>query len=341
MNTALRRLTSTSAHFRKRLDQTIPPLFVNSTTAAYQTSHANGSSPILKMANIPNLKLNDGNEIPVLGYGLGTAHYKSDPNSPLDSELVKTVVMAINTGYYHLDGAEVYGNEAELGKAIKEAGVPREKLYVTTKINGTKVQNTQAAFELSLQKLGLDYVDQYLIHAPFFAKTPEDLQTKWAELEAIQASGKAKTIGVSNFLQDDLEAILKTAKVIPAINQIEYHPYLQHGNLIDFHKKHGIATSAYAPLTAVVRATPGPLDATYAKLAKKYGVSPGEIALRWVIDQGIVAVTTSGSEARLKAYLRIADFKLTPEEVEEIKTVGKEKNFRGFWNHKFAAGDYR
>jgi diketogulonate reductase-like aldo/keto reductase len=235
----------------------------------------------------------------------------------------------------------VYGNEAELGKAIKEAGVPRENLYVTTKINGTKVQNTQAAFELSLQKLGLDYVDQYLIHAPFFAKTPEDLQAKWAELEAIQASGKAKTIGVSNMLQDDLETILKTAKIIPAINQIEYHPYLQHGGLIDFHKKHGIATSAYAPLTAVVRATPGPLDATYAKLAKKYGVSPGEIALRWVIDQGIVVVTTSGSEARLKAYQKVADFKLTPEEVEEIKTIGKEKNFRGFWNHKFAAGDYR
>jgi diketogulonate reductase-like aldo/keto reductase len=234
----------------------------------------------------------------------------------------------------------VYGNEVELGLAIKEAGVPREKLYVTTKISGTEVQDTQAAFELSLKKLQLDYVDQYLIHAPFFASSEEDLQKKWAELEAIHASGKAKTIGVSNFVKKDLEAILKTAKIVPAINQIEYHPYLQHGDLVEFQKKHGIATSAYAPLTAVVRAKPGPVDGIYAQLAKKYGVTEGEIALRWVIDQGIVALTTSGSEQRLKQYLKIADFKLTPEEVEEITELGKKKNFRGFWKHKFADDDW-
>ena len=179
-----------------------------------------------------------------------------------------------------------------------------------------------------------------LIHAPFFAQTPEDLQKKWADMEAIQASGKAKSIGVSNFLQKDLEDILKTAKIVPAINQIEYHPYLQHGDLIEFHKKHGIATAAYAPLTAVVRAKPGPLDGTYEQLAQKYGVTPGEIALRWVIDQGIVALTTSGSEQRLKQYQKVAQFKLTPKEVEEISELGKQKNFRGFWKHKFAADDW-
>jgi diketogulonate reductase-like aldo/keto reductase len=159
-------------------------------------------------------------------------------------------------------------------------------------------------------------------------------------LEAIKASGKAKTIGVSNFLQKDLEAILKTAKVIPAINQIEYHPYLQHGELIPFMKKHGIAASAYAPLTAAVKAAPGPLDETYANLATKYGVTPGEIALRWVIDQGIVALTTSASEQRLKNYLKVAQFKLTPEEVKEIQTIGLKKNFRGFWQDKFADDDW-
>jgi diketogulonate reductase-like aldo/keto reductase len=159
-------------------------------------------------------------------------------------------------------------------------------------------------------------------------------------MEAIHASGKAKTIGVSNFLKKDLEAILKTAKIVPAINQIEFHPYLQHGDLIEFQRKHGIATAAYAPLTAVVRAKPGPLDGTYEQLAKKYDVTPGEIALRWVIDQGIVALTTSGNEQRLKAYLKVAQFKLTPEEVKEISEVGKQKNFRGFWNHKFAADDF-
>ena len=227
-----------------------------------------------------------------------------------------------------------------MGIAIRESGVPREKLYITTKISGTKVQDTIEAFNLSLKKLQLDYVDQYLIHAPFFAKTTEDLQKKWADMEAIKASGKAKTIGVSNFLQKDIEAILQTAKEAPAINQIEYHPYLQHGGLIDFQIKHGIATSAYGPLTAAVKAAPGPLDETYANLGRKYGVTPGEIALRWVIDQGIVVLTTSASEQRLKDYQKVSQFKLTPKEVEEIKTVGLKKNFRGFWQAKFDGNDW-
>jgi len=293
------------------------------------------------MAAIPNLKLNDGQEIPVLGYGLGTANYKADPNSPVDKELVKTVVLAIKTGYYHLDGAQVYGNEAELGLAIKESGVPREKLYVTTKIDGVNTQNTQEAFETSLKKLGLDYVDQYLIHAPFFAKSPADIQAKWADLEKIQASGKAKTIGVSNFRKADLEAILETAKVIPAINQIEFNPYLQHVELLEFQKKHGIKASAYGPLTAITRAAPGPVDGVYEKLAKKYNVTPGEIALRWVIDQGIVAVTTSSNDGRLKQYLKTTEFKLTKEEIEEISTEGKKKNFRGFWNKYYKDDDWQ
>lgn len=216
--------------------------------------------------------------------------------------------------------------------------MPREKLYVTTKISGTEAKDTEEAFALSLKKLQLDYVDQYLIHAPYFAKTPQDLQKKWADMEAIQASGRAKTIGVSNFLQKDLEIILETAKVIPAINQIEYHPYLQHGNLIEFMKEHKIAASAYGPLTAVTK-TDGPLDPIYKGLARKYGVTPGEIALRWCIDQGVVALTTSAKEDRLKAYQKVAQFKLTPKEVEEIKEVGSKKHFRGFWQNKFAADD--
>lgn len=233
----------------------------------------------------------------------------------------------------------VYGNESELGEAIKESGVPRAKLYVTTKISGTEVKDTKTAFELSLKKLQLDYVDQYLIHAPYFAKTPEELQAKWKDLEDIHATGKAKSIGVSNMLQKDLETILKTAKIIPAINQIEYHPYLQHGDLVDFHRKHNITISAYAPLTAAVKASPGPLDGTYKRLAEKYGVTVGEIALRWVIDQGIVALTTSANEQRLKQYLKIDQFKLTPEEIKEISDLGLQKHFRGFWQDKFDADD--
>lgn len=160
-------------------------------------------------------------------------------------------------------------------------------------------------------------------------------------MEKILASGRAKSIGVSNFLQSDLEAILETAKVIPSINQIEYHPYLQHGELIPFMHEKKIAVAAYGPLTAVTRAAGGPLDGTYADLAKKYGVTPGEIALRWCIDQGVVTLTTSAKEQRLKAYLKVADFKLTPKEVETISKLGVDHHYRAFWLDKFDKNDRR
>ncbi|KPM37211.1 hypothetical protein AK830_g9338 [Neonectria ditissima] len=292
--------------------------------------------------DIPHVKLNDGNEIPVLAYGLGTARYKSDPKAPLDNEIIEITKKAIELGYRHLDGAEVYGNEAELGAAIKAAGIPRNELYVTTKISATEKKNTLEAFNLSLEKLGLDYVDLYLIHGFWFADSEEELQAKWADLEAIKESGRAKSIGVSNFLQEHLETVLKTAKIPPAINQIEYHPYLQHGDLVAFHKKHNIAVSSFGPLTPIVTAKGGPIDAYWKKLAEKYGVTESEIGLRWIIDQGIVALTTSSKASRLEGYLtKLPKFKLTEEEITEISKLGDQKHFRGFWKNKFDENDRR
>jgi diketogulonate reductase-like aldo/keto reductase len=192
-----------------------------------------------------------------------------------------------------------------------------------------------------LSLLGLDYVDLYLIHHPFHSTTPAEHRAKWAEMEALKDSGKARSIGVSNYLPEHLEHLLD-AKHPPVINQIEYHPYLQHGDLVPWHKAHNIAVEAYAPLTAITKAPGGPVDPMYEKLARKYGVEPGLVGLRWCLDQGIVAVTTSGSEQRLQAYRRgLPSFKLTPKEVEEISEAGKGKNYRGFWTHRIAKDDWR
>jgi diketogulonate reductase-like aldo/keto reductase len=158
-------------------------------------------------------------------------------------------------------------------------------------------------------------------------------------MEKVKEAGKARAVGVSNFLQHHLETILETATIPPAINQIEYHPYLQHGSLVPFHEKQGITTASYGPLTPVIRAKGGPLDPLLSKLAGKYGVSEGEVLLRWSIDRGTVSVTTSGKEARLKTYLDVLNFHLTPEEVEDIARIGEQKHFRAFWNDKIAADD--
>ncbi|KAG6033479.1 hypothetical protein E4U41_006903 [Claviceps citrina] len=298
------------------------------------------AAPDKKGSFPPLLKLNDGHEIPVFAYGLGTAHYKAD--SAFDQSIVDVTKQAIEVGYRHLDGAEVYGNEEELGAAIKASGISRDQLFITTKLHPSKNRPTEEAFEDSLKKLGLDFVDLYLIHAPWFATSEEDLQKTWAEVEAIKASGRAKSIGVSNFLQEHLETILKTAEIPPAINQIEFHPYLQHGNLVAFHKKHNIAVACYGPLIPLTKAKNGPVDAVWTELAKKYSVSESEIGLRWIIDQGLVAVTTSSKRDRLEGYLsKLSSFALTKEEVTRIAEAGSQKHFRAFWNNKFDANDRR
>lgn len=273
-----------------------------------------------------------------LGYGTGTAWYKSNAGD-IDQKLVDATKTAVGLGYHHLDGAEVYNTEPELGKAIKASGIPREELFVTTKCTSV-TSNIQEHFDESLKKLGLDHLDLYLLHSPFGAKGDKKiLQEAWTAMEAIKASGKAKSIGVSNFLKEHLDTLLETAKVPPAINQIEFHPYLQHGDLIAYHKSKGIRLSAYSPLTPITKASDGPLTPHLEDLAKKYAVSPGDILLRWVLDQDVVAITTSSKEQRLSDMLRAVTFKLTPKEVNEISSIGDQHHFRQYWTDIFDKND--
>ncbi|KAI9863848.1 MAG: hypothetical protein M1813_003500 [Trichoglossum hirsutum] len=287
---------------------------------------------------IPTLKLNDGHSIPIFGYGLGTTWAKRGDEGDLDRALVEAVKTAIGLGYKHLDGAEFYGNERELGVAIKESGVRRSELFVTTKV-WKGLDDIPKAFEASLEKLGLDYVDLYLIHGPYFTTSATQLQSAWSSLENIHATGKAVSIGVSNFLPHHLTTVLQTAKIKPAINQIEFHTYLQHPPLLQFQREHDVAVAAYSPLSPITKARPGPIDSTLARLSKKYSVSEGEVLLRWVTDQGFVAVTTSRQEGRLREYLGAMKFSLTPEEIKELSEEGLKKHFRGFWTTKFAPDD--
>lgn len=153
-------------------------------------------------------------------------------------------------------------------------------------------------------------------------------------MEKVQQAGKARAIGVSNYNQAHLEATLQTATIRPTINQLEHHPYLQHGNLIPFHRQQGIRTASYSPLTSIFRAAGGPVDAKVAELAAKYQVTEGEILLRWSVQRGDVAVTTSSKESRLQEFLRILDFELTAAEVDAISQLGRERHYRVFFRQQ-------
>ena len=268
-----------------------------------------------------HVKLNNGVEMPMLGYG---AFLVKD-----GSECVEVIKCALESGYRHIDTAAAYKNEDSVGAAIKESGIPREEIFITTKLPNPAQRNSevQQSFALSLEKLGTDYVDLYIIHWP----VKEHFVDSWLELEKIYKSGRARAIGVSNFNEHHLEDIKKIWSVVPALNQIELHPRLTQKPLIKFCRDLGVTVESWSPLGG--HWDSGGLkdnlldNEVLLSIGRKYGKTPAQVILRWNIELGIVAIPKSVTPERIKQNIAIFDFGLTADEVLAID--GLNKNQRG------------
>lgn len=236
--------------------------------------------------SVPTVKLNDGREIPQLGYGV----FKVDP-----AETKELVAEALRVGYRHIDTAAIYGNEEGVGQAIAESGIPREELWITTKLWNDRQTDAAAALDESLEKLGLDYVDLYLIHWP----TPEKgtYVEAWKQLIELQKSGKARSIGVSNFFPEHLDELESQTPVTPAVNQIELHPYLQQWKDIDAARSHGIMVEAWGPLGQGKSDLLEQPEITEA--AEAHGVTPAQVVIRWHLQNGTIVFPKSANPERL------------------------------------------
>ena len=256
------------------------------------------------------------NDVSIPAIGLGT--YKIGLT---DNDTYRAVRTGLDNGYRHIDTATLYENEKPVGKAIRESGIPREEIFVTTKLWGTDILNDRItkAFEGSLKNLGLDYLDLYLVHWPVKGK----VSSTWKEMEDIYINGKTRAIGVSNHLIHHLEEVLKDAAVIPAVNQMELHPYLVQQEVVDFCKDKGILPEAWSPLGS--RKIPLLQDETLIWIAGKYGKSPAQVVLRWNIQKGVVAIPKSSGHERQAENIHIFDFELTDDEIKQIDMLDKDK----------------
>jgi len=264
--------------------------------------------------SVPTITLNSGHEIPQLGFGV----FKVDPE-----QTERIVTDALEAGYRHIDTAAIYGNEAGVGAAIEKSGIPRDELFITTKLWNSD-QGTQSAFDaidLSLEKLGLEYVDLYLIHWP---TAQRDLYLEsWLALEQIAADGKSRSIGVSNFQVPHLEKVLAGGSVVPAVNQIELHPAFQQRPIREFAAGHGIHIEAWGPLGQGKYDLFGETALTAA--AEAHGKSPAQVAIRWHLQNGIIVFPKSNSAERIAQNFDVFDFELSADELAAIDALDAGK----------------
>ncbi|HMP83099.1 MAG TPA: aldo/keto reductase [Verrucomicrobiota bacterium] len=255
--------------------------------------------------------LNNGLKMPWLGFGV----YQMKDGGEVEA----AVRCALETGYRSIDTASVYGNEVGVGKALRESSIPRNEIFLTTKVwnDDQRAKRTLAAFEESLKRLQTDYVDLYLIHWP----VKDCYLETWRVMEEIYASGRAKAIGVSNFLIPHLEDVLREGKIVPAANQIEFHPYLVQPELLRFCQSRKIQVEAWSPLMQghVVEVP------EVQSLARKYQKTPAQIVLRWNLQHGVVTIPKSSRPERIVENAQVFDFELSPADMNQLDALDRQK----------------
>ncbi|MGC5661593.1 aldo/keto reductase [Micromonospora sp. WMMD723] len=265
------------------------------------------------MANtVPDISLNDGNTIPQLGFGV----YQIEPK-----DTAEAVGRALEIGYRHIDTAEMYGNEAEVGEAVRACGLDRGEVFVTSKLNNGfhRPQDARRAFESTLSALKMDYVDLFLIHWPLPTRYDGDFVSTWKTLEEFQRDGRARSIGVSNFQVPHLERLAAEADVVPAVNQIEVHPYLTNEQVRAYGGEHNILTEAWSPI-AQGRVLDDP---TIVDVAEQVGRTPAQVVLRWHVQRGDIVFPKSTTPKRIAENFQIFDFTLDDTAMERISGLDR------------------
>jgi 2,5-diketo-D-gluconate reductase A len=269
------------------------------------------------MPNVPAITLNDGRSIPQFGFGV----FQIDPDETADA-----VTKALDAGYRHIDTAEMYQNEKGVGDAISSSGIDRGDVFITSKLNNGfhRPDDARTAFDATLAALGTDYVDLFLIHWPLPTRYDGDFVSTWQTLIEFQRDGRARSVGVSNFQVEHLEKLAQQTPVVPAVNQIEVHPYFGNEEVRAYGEAHGIVTEAWSPL-----AQGGVLkDDAITAIAEKVGKTAGQVVLRWHIQRGDVVFPKSTTPARIVENIDIFDFELDEDAMASITALDQGEKGR-------------
>jgi 2,5-diketo-D-gluconate reductase A len=267
--------------------------------------------------SVPNITLHDGTSIPQLGFGV----FQVPPE-----DTAEVVTQAFEVGYRHIDTAEMYQNEQGVGEAIKSSGIPRDELYITSKLNNGfhKPDDARRAFVETMSKLGLDKIDLFLIHWPLPTLYDGDYVSTWETMLSFVEDGRAASVGVSNFQPAHLDRIVEATGKAPVINQIEVHPYLLNTAAREASHKHGVAVEAWSPIAqgAVLD------DGTITKIAEEVGKTPAQVTLRWHVQRGDIVFPKSVTPSRMKENFEIFDFELDKEQMSLIDGLDKGEDGR-------------